>query len=65
VRAAESGGRWIARVTLRRGELALVQAGGVRDRFDQINAKASEVVGTGTTAARRKADQLAKTTGDC
>jgi hypothetical protein len=65
VAATESGGRWTTRTGLRTGELALVQRGGVRDAYGQINAKPSEAIGSGTAAAKRKAAQLAKTTGDC
>jgi len=52
-------------VTLRRGELALVRPGGVRDGFGQINAKASEVVGSGTAAAKRRAARLAESPVTC
>src|SRR3954452_13210004 len=65
VGAAESGGRWVARVRLRRGEVALVQPGGVRDGFGQINGEASETVVTETAAAKRTAARLASATGSC
>ncbi len=58
VAATESGGRWVAPVRLRRGELALVQRGGVRDAYGQINAEPSETVGTGSPPARRAAARL-------
>jgi hypothetical protein len=65
VGASESGGRWVAPVRLRRGEVALVQSGGVRDAYGQINAKPSATVGSGTAAAKRTAARLAGTTGGC
>ena len=59
ITATGQDGRWVAPVTLRRGELALVQPGGVRDRYRQINTKPSETVGRGTGRARRAATRLA------
>jgi hypothetical protein len=59
VAAEERDGRWVAPVRLRRGELALVVPGGVRDGFGQINAKPSDTVGSGTSVARRRAARLA------
>jgi hypothetical protein len=57
--AGERGGRWAAPVRLRRGEVALVPPGGVRDGFGQINGRASDTVGNGSPAARRQAARIA------
>jgi hypothetical protein len=65
VRARESGGRWVASVALRSGELALVRPGGVEDGFGQVNAKASEIVGSGTSAAERTAARVGETPTRC
>jgi hypothetical protein len=65
VRANESGGRWVAPIRLRSGELALVRPGGVEDTFGQINSKASDQLGEGTTAARRTANRLSETRTTC
>jgi hypothetical protein len=63
--ARERAGRWVARARLRRGELALVARGGVRDRFGQINAKPSAVVGDGTRAAKRRVARLRASPSGC
>jgi hypothetical protein len=56
--ARERDGRWAARVRLRSGSLALVERGGVRDGFGQINAKRSAVLGEGSAAAKRRLARL-------
>jgi hypothetical protein len=53
--ARERDGRWWAPARLRRGELALVARGGVRDGFGQVNGQRSAYVGDPTAAARRDA----------
>jgi hypothetical protein len=65
VPAREQGGRWVAPVALGAGEVALVAPGGVVDAFGQINATASDVVGSGTPAARQRAVVLSKRATRC
>ena len=62
---AGADGRWHPLRRLRAGEVALVQAGGVRDGFGQVNATPSELGGSGSVAARRAAAKLGRRSVSC